>query len=80
MEIKEQPSDTVTLREWIITLILIGIPFLNFIMLLYWSLSKKSKASKKNYARASLTLILIVFVIYLITVELTTGYFLYKKY
>lgn len=80
MEKNHQETDIVSLGDWIVTLILIGIPGLNVIMLIYWSLNKKTKISKKNYARASLIFIFAAFLIYVIAVEVTTGYFLYKHY
>lgn len=75
-----QHVDDVSLWDWIVTLILTGIPVLNLFMLLYWSLNRRTKRSKKNYARASLLLIFIVLILYIITLEVTTGYFLFKHY
>lgn len=80
MENFSRPTDVVSCRDWVVTLILSGMPGLNIVLFFFWSLSKKTKPSKKNYARASLLLIFIVLLIYLITIEATTGYFLFKHY
>jgi len=75
-----QHVDDVPQWDWIATLVLTGIPVLNLFMLLYWSLNRRTKRSKKNYARASLLLILNVILFYVITIEMTTGYFIFKYY
>ena len=62
MEKQEQFSrntSVVSVGDWIITMILMLIPVVNFIMLLVWALSSSTPASKSNWARASLIFMLI---------------------
>ena len=55
---KETP---VGVGEWIITMILTGIPVVGFIMLIVWAFSAE-KTSKKNYAKATLIFMIIAVV------------------
>jgi uncharacterized protein YqhQ len=64
----------VTLGDWIVIIILTAIPFVNIIMLLVWSFSSSTPTSKKNYARAQLILIAIVFILMLIFGSSITSY------
>lgn len=56
----------VTVGDWIVILILTAIPIVNLIMLLVWCFSSSTPTSKKNFAKAQLILIAIVFIIMLI--------------
>lgn len=49
-------NKTVTLGDWIITLILLAIPLVNIIMLIYWAVNATTNPSKQNYARAVIIL------------------------
>ena len=48
---KEKPF---TVRQWIVTLLLIYLPPVNMIFLLYWALGKKGSVNRRNFSRASL--------------------------
>lgn len=48
-----------TVGDWIITFIILMIPFVNLIMLLYWGLSSGSNINRKNFCLAYLILIAI---------------------
>jgi len=52
-------NQTVTLGDWILTMILSGIPIVGIIMLFVWAFGGGAKASKQNYARAVLILAVI---------------------
>ncbi len=52
-------SETVSLGEWIGTIILSGIPLVGFIILLVWAFGGGAKPSKQNYARAVLIVAII---------------------
>jgi len=57
MEVQEQTTrnrSVVTVGDWILTMILMLIPVVNFIMLLVWAFSSSTPASKSNWAKASL--------------------------
>lgn len=48
---------TITVGDWLITLILLAIPVVNLIMLIIWAVGDATPLSKRNYAKASLILI-----------------------
>ena len=58
----EVPRNYMSMTDWVITLIIGIIPFVNFIMLLIWSFGGSAPIEKQRYARASL-IILIIFII-----------------
>jgi hypothetical protein len=57
--VDNQGSPTISMGEWIITLIILAIPLVNIIMLLVWGFSGTTNPSKRNYCRA----VLIFFVV-----------------
>ncbi|HIX03847.1 MAG TPA: hypothetical protein H9863_07005 [Candidatus Odoribacter faecigallinarum] len=62
MEIQEQNTrnhSVVTVGDWILTMILMLIPIVNFIMLLVWAFSSSTPASKSNWAKATLIFMLL---------------------
>lgn len=50
-------NNVVSVGEWIVTFILLAIPFINLVLLFVWGFSDSTPLSKKNYARATLILI-----------------------
>jgi Na+/phosphate symporter len=48
-----------TLGDWIVTLLLLAIPVVNFVMLFVWALSGGTHPSKKTYAQATLIFALV---------------------
>lgn len=42
--------------DWVLTIIVLSIPFIGFIFLLYWALSSSSNVNRKNYCIAVLVL------------------------
>lgn len=48
----------VSVLDWIVTLIVLGIPVLNLILYLYWALSDTTAPSKRNYCRACILMFL----------------------
>lgn len=56
----------VSLRDWMFTLFLISIPVVGFILLLVWAFDKNTKESKRNWAKASLLWVLVIFAFYLV--------------
>lgn len=49
--------------DWIITMILLAIPFVGLIFLLYWALSSSSNVNRKNFCIAYIVIALIMFAI-----------------
>lgn len=61
-----QGNQTVSLGDWIGTMILTYIPLVGTIMLFVWAFGGGAKPSKRNYARASLIIAVVVFVLSII--------------
>ncbi len=51
----------VSLGNWLLTFLIMAIPFVNLIALLYWAFSSASLPSKRTWAQANLILIAILF-------------------
>ena len=56
-------SRPLTVREWVVTILLLCIPFLNIILIIYWAVSSSSNLCRKNFCIAYLVLFLIMFII-----------------
>ena len=52
-------TSTVSTGDWIVTLLLMCIPFVNFIMLFVWAFGSSTPVSKANWAKAQLIFMLI---------------------
>jgi hypothetical protein len=50
--------------DWIITLLIMSIPIVNFIALIYWAASSSSGPIKGNFAKAALIWIVIIIAFY----------------
>lgn len=62
--------------DWIITLLIMSIPLINFIALIYWAASSSSGPIKGNFAKAALVWILVVIVVYILFFGALIGAFL----
>ena len=60
-----QNSRTLSYKEWALTIFISGLPLVGLIMLLVWAFSDDTNIHKKNWAKGSLILMLIVMVIML---------------
>lgn len=56
----------VSLGEWIITFIVLAIPIVNLVMLFVWGFGSDVNESKKNYCRASLIILGVVILLWII--------------
>lgn len=62
-----QPSaEPMSVKDWIITLLITYIPLVGLIMLLVWAFDSSTHPNKKNFAKASLVWMLIGIVLALI--------------
>lgn len=52
-----------SIKDWFITLLITAIPLVGLIMLIVWALGDDSNINRRNYAKASLLWIIIMFVI-----------------
>ncbi|MDD8031394.1 MAG: hypothetical protein PHQ25_05275 [Acidobacteriota bacterium] len=66
-------QSTVTLGEWLVTLLIASIPVLNLIMLFVWAFGSNTKICKANWAKATLLWMVIVIVFYFLVVVLILG-------
>ncbi|MEG1909900.1 MAG: hypothetical protein RR190_02910 [Bacteroidales bacterium] len=53
------PEQPMTMGNWLITLLLMAIPLVNFILLFIWAFGTNTNTSKSNWAKASLVLMAI---------------------
>ncbi|OPL07649.1 MAG: hypothetical protein AVO33_04320 [delta proteobacterium ML8_F1] len=66
-------SETVSVKEWIITSLIMMIPLVNLIMPFVWAFSSNTKSSKANYFRALLLLTLAGLVLYILFAGAVAG-------
>lgn len=52
--IDQNNAPVVSIGEWIVTVLLTAIPFVNLVMLLIWGFGGGTNPSKANFAKASL--------------------------
>ncbi len=57
-------NNTVSVGNWMLTLLLMCIPLVNLIMLFVWAFGSSTPASKANWAKASLIWLVIGIVLY----------------
>lgn len=55
----QQNNSIVTMGDWVITILLSGIPIVNIVMLCVWAFGSGTPVSKKNYAKAQLIFVAI---------------------
>jgi hypothetical protein len=66
-------SAPMSIGQYILTMIVFGIPIVGFIMMLVWSFSSSTNINKKNYARATLIMAIIGAVLMIICWSLIIG-------
>ena len=59
----DNQSPTVSLGDWIITMLISCIPLVGFIMLFVWAFSSSTPPSKANWAKATLVFFLVIMVL-----------------
>lgn len=62
--------------DWIITLLIMSIPLVNFVALIYWAASSSSGPIKANFAKAALIWIVIIIAFYVMFFGAIIGAFL----
>jgi len=65
-QIGHQQAPIVSVKEWLITNLILMIPLVNIVMMLVWAFSSNTNPNKANYFKATLILFAIVMVIYLV--------------
>ena len=61
-QIGYQQAPVVSVKEWLLTNLILMIPLVNIVMMLVWAFSSNTNPNKANYFKATL----ILFVIYLV--------------
>jgi succinate dehydrogenase/fumarate reductase cytochrome b subunit len=62
----QQVAPVISMKEWMLTILLLAIPLVNIIMLFVWAFGGGANPSKANYAKASLLWVLIAIGLYVI--------------
>ena len=65
-QIGHQQAPVVSVKEWLLTNLILMIPLVNIVMMLVWAFSSNTNPNKANYFKAALILFAIVMVIYLV--------------
>ncbi|MCM3268016.1 hypothetical protein [Paenibacillus elgii] len=68
-----QSAPILTVKDWLVTMLILIIPVVNLIMLFVWAFGGGANPSKANYAKAALIWMVIAFVLYLIMTFLIVG-------
>ncbi|MBI1221315.1 MAG: hypothetical protein GC180_01820 [Bacteroidetes bacterium] len=62
----ENNASVMSVKDWVITLLITAIPLVGFIMLFVWAFSDGGNPNKANWAKAALIMIAIGVVLYFI--------------
>ena len=65
-QIGHQQAPIVSVKEWLITNLIMMIPLVNIVMMLVWAFGSNTNPNKANYFKAALILFAIVMAIYLV--------------
>ena len=72
-QIGHQQAPVVSVKEWLLTNLILMIPLVNIVMMLVWAFSSNTNPNKANYFKATLILFAIVMVIYLVLAVVLFG-------
>ena len=56
-------DEVVSIKEWLITILILCIPIVNIVMIFVWAYGNGTKTSKSNYFKATLIMFVISFLI-----------------
>lgn len=62
----EQLAPVMKVKDWVVTALVLAIPFVGFIMLFVWAFDKSTNPNKSNYAKATLILAAAIIGFYLL--------------
>lgn len=63
-------DDTASVKEWLITMLILLIPVVNIVMTFVWAFGSNTKPSKANYFKASILFWIIGIVLYFVLMML----------
>ncbi|HLO91080.1 MAG: hypothetical protein ACM3ME_03700 [Chloroflexota bacterium] len=69
-------KDTISVGEWLVTIIVTGIPLIGIIMLFVWSFSSGTHPVKSNWAKAMLIVIAISIILSILIIVIFGAAFL----
>lgn len=69
-------SDVISVKEWVLTLLVMSIPFVGLIMTIVWAFSSGTNISRRNYCIARLIMAAVVAVL-IILFYLSIGFLFY---
>ena len=72
-QIGHQQAPVVSVKEWLITNLILMIPLVNIVMTIVWAFSSNTNPNKANYFKAALILFAIVMAIYLVLAVVFLG-------
>jgi nucleoside recognition membrane protein YjiH len=72
-QVQGETASVMSLKDWVISVIISVIPVVGFIMLLVWSFSDSANPNKKNWARATLIVYVAAIVLYFIFAAIFMG-------
>ena len=59
-------QDTLSVRDWMIVLLLISIPVVNVVMLFIWALSSEANVTKSNFSKAALMWFVVIVILWFV--------------
>ena len=65
-QIGHQQAPVVSVKEWLLTNLILMIPLVNIVMMLVWAFGSNTNPNKANYFKATLILFAILMAIYLV--------------
>lgn len=68
-----ETAPVMSMKDWVITLLIIFIPLVGFVMLFVWGFSDRANPNKKNFSRAALIMVAVSTVLYFILFGLIFG-------
>ncbi|MFN0728039.1 hypothetical protein [Polaribacter gochangensis] len=60
---EQQSATTMSYKEWALTIFLASLPIVGFILVLIWAFDSNTRINKKNWAKGTLLLMVIYFII-----------------
>ena len=64
----QDSGEVMSVKEWLITLLILGVPLVNIIMMFVWGFGSSTKPTKANFCKAYLILTAIVIVLYVLLI------------
>ena len=66
-------SEPISVKEWVITYLIVSLPIINVVMLFVWAFSKNIHLSKANWAKAALIWVVIIMALYFLFFVIIIG-------